>query len=170
MCESAAPIYILLCWGPDQRLFELSLFASNCLLARMVALSKMSVCCIKSSLSGLHSAITLFLTWQTPILKSMKSECSCWSVWWHCVCMHDCVYACVCICVCLCVCVVVVFVCVCVCIHACAYVSLCVCCVCVCVCGHMHACVYVCVFVCVHTDTWMCESVCVCVCVCVCVW
>ena len=33
-------------------------------------------------MSGLFSAIVIFMTWQTPSLKSPKSECSCWSGWY----------------------------------------------------------------------------------------
>ena len=40
---------------------------------------KQNICCVKSSMSWLLSMTTIFMTWQTPGLKSLKSDGSCWS-------------------------------------------------------------------------------------------
>ena len=46
-------------------------------LARTLGL-KQNVCCVTTSISGLLSAVAVIsLVWQTPLLKSPKSEC-CW--------------------------------------------------------------------------------------------
>ena len=61
----------------DQRLLTLSWSASYCL-SGMLGKSRITVV-LKSPMSGLLSAVIIFVTWQTPFLKFLKSECSCWS-------------------------------------------------------------------------------------------
>ena len=39
-------------------------------------------------MSGLLSATGIFITWQNPLLKSPKSECSCRSSGTHCICRY----------------------------------------------------------------------------------
>ena len=52
--------------------------------------------CFKSSASGLLSDIVIFMTWQTPLSKSPKSERSCQSGRQHCtpVYMYNSMYRC----------------------------------------------------------------------------
>ena len=74
---------------------ELTLMMSRCdislSLARMLGLCQ-NVCCSKSTLSGLLSAVVIFTAWQTPSLNSLKSECSCLSGRY--TCMHGSIYKC----------------------------------------------------------------------------
>ena len=59
--------------GPDQRPLASSLLALYRLSSRSGAKAKIVV-------SGLLSAIIIFMTWQTPLLKSSKLDCSCRSI------------------------------------------------------------------------------------------
>ena len=47
-------------------------------------------CCVKSSMSASLSAVAMFMTWQTLLPKSPKSEHSGWSGRWHCPCLYVC--------------------------------------------------------------------------------
>ena len=46
------------------------------------------------SMSGLFSAIVIFTAWQTPLLRSPKWECTCWSGRLHYICVYNRVYMC----------------------------------------------------------------------------
>lgn len=72
----------------------LSWLASCCLEPEYLG-QKQNVCCVKSSVSGLLSAIVLFMTWiKTPWSQSLKLECSCWSSEKHCTWVNNSVYRC----------------------------------------------------------------------------
>ena len=58
---------------------------------------KQNAWCNKTSIMpGLHPAKVLFMTWQTPLLKLLMLECSCWGSRQHCNATHGYASACRC--------------------------------------------------------------------------
>ena len=58
---------------------------------------KQKAWCIKTSIMpGLHPTKVLFMTWQTPLLKPLMLECSCWGSRQHCNAMQGYDSACRC--------------------------------------------------------------------------
>ena len=50
---------------------------------------KQNVCCVKIAMSQLLSTVVIFMTWQTPLAKSQKSESSCRNRGYHCTCTYE---------------------------------------------------------------------------------